>query len=380
MQAFPVKIPVAIHPFFLVTAALIGWLNAMNVVGMLIWMVVIFVSILFHEYGHALTARAFGQKAEIHLIALGGLTKRSGKKLPLWKEFLIVLDGPLAGFLLCGICYQLSLWLKLESSLLKQTLQIAIFINLFWTLVNLLPIHPLDGGQLLAIVLEGFFGIRGYKTALFISFMIGVVISIAFFSYHMILAGALFTMLSFESFRNWQESRLMTREDHDPTLQKMFEQAEFELAAKHMDKAVEKLNHIRQSAQNGVLYNKATQLLAKIMAYLERPKEAYELLLPQKKDLSPDLLVLLHQLAFNYQDWNTVTELGNRCFQEKQTENVALMNATAQAAQGNVKAVIGWLSWAKQAGSTHLKETIMRPEFDSIRNDLEFQHLIGRWT
>lgn len=368
------RISIVIHPFFLLTAGLIGWLNTMNIVGTIVWMVVIFISILVHEYGHALTAIAFGQGAEINLVALGGLTKRNGGKLALWKEFLIVLDGPLAGFLLCGIAYLLSTWVKSDSVLLKQSLQVAIFINFFWTIVNLLPIHPLDGGQLLAIVLEGVFGVRGYKAALFISFLLGLAISIAFFAYHMVLAGALFTMLTFESFRNWQDSLAMTRQDQNLELQKMMDQAEHDIVEKHFDEATKKLQHIRQETQQGILYNRATQMLAKLMLYQEHPKESYDLIMSQnKEDLSPDLIVILHKLAFNFHDWNTVTEIGNRCFQEKQTEEVALANAIAHAAKGNTKNAIGWLSWAKQADSPNLKQTILRPEFDGIRSSCEMQ-------
>lgn len=371
------KISIVIHPLFLLTAGLIGWLNTMNVVGTLIWMVVIFISILVHEYGHALTAIAFGQKAEINLVALGGLTKRDGKKLSLWKEFLIVLDGPLAGFLLCLVAYLASSWLKPESVLLKQTLQIAIFINFFWTIVNLLPIHPLDGGQLLAIILEGIFGIRGYKAALFISFLLGLAISIAFFAYHMVLAGALFTMLTFESFRSWQDSLVMTRQDQDPELLKLMSQIEKEVLENRFTEADEHLQHIRQQTQSGMLYNRATQMLAKLRLYQELPKDAYDLLMTQKKDdLPPELIVLLHKLAFNFHDWNTVVEIGNRCFQEKQTEEVALANAVANAAKNNIRTVIGWLSWAKQAGSTNVQKTILRPEFDGIRNSREMQAFI----
>ena len=40
----------------------------------MIWVFVIFISILVHEFGHALTACYFGQKPRIELVAFGGLT------------------------------------------------------------------------------------------------------------------------------------------------------------------------------------------------------------------------------------------------------------------------------------------------------------------
>ena len=92
-------------------AALIGWLNTQTIQGALEWTVMIFVSVLFHEFGHALTAVSFGQIARIDLLGFGGLTQRHGPKLNLWKEFLIVLNGPCAGLLLFIIAFRFKIGL-----------------------------------------------------------------------------------------------------------------------------------------------------------------------------------------------------------------------------------------------------------------------------
>ena len=42
---------------------MIGWLNSALILGTAIWAVVILVSVLIHEYGHALTAFVFGQES-----------------------------------------------------------------------------------------------------------------------------------------------------------------------------------------------------------------------------------------------------------------------------------------------------------------------------
>ncbi len=101
MISIPVRIPINIHAFFWVLILMIGWLNSGSIPGTAIWAAVILVSVLIHEYGHAITAVAFGQIAEINLVGLGGITRRSGGgDLPRWRDFLIVLNGPLAGFAL----------------------------------------------------------------------------------------------------------------------------------------------------------------------------------------------------------------------------------------------------------------------------------------
>ena len=78
-------IPVRVSPLFFLTAALIGFLWSNTLMGTLIWMMIIFVSVLVHEYGHALTAKAFGQSPRIELVAFGGLTIPQGKRLSLRK-------------------------------------------------------------------------------------------------------------------------------------------------------------------------------------------------------------------------------------------------------------------------------------------------------
>ncbi|MCE2982169.1 MAG: M50 family metallopeptidase, partial [Parachlamydia sp.] len=97
MIYIPGKIPIRIFPFFWLLIVMIGWLNTQSIPETAIWAAVIFISVLIHEFGHALTAVAFGQEAEISLVGLGGLTKREGPTLAKWKDFIIVLNGPLAG-------------------------------------------------------------------------------------------------------------------------------------------------------------------------------------------------------------------------------------------------------------------------------------------
>src|SRR5690606_38971533 len=97
----------------------------------------------------------------------GGVTQYDGPKLKKWQQFLIVFNGPFFGFLLFAaatFCLQFA-WS--ETPLLKVGLHLMQIANLFWTVVNLLPILPMDGGHLLRIVLEKFFGMKGLRIALF---------------------------------------------------------------------------------------------------------------------------------------------------------------------------------------------------------------------
>src|SRR5271170_1519032 len=189
------RIPITIFPTFWLFAALIGYLNSQSFIGTLIWVGIIFISVLFHEFGHALTALLFGQHPRIELVALGGLTYHNGQKLPFWKQFFIVFNGPLFGFLLVIFATILLHIPVFAKGMTGSILALARMVNLFWTVVNLLPIMPLDGGQLLRIIMEAIFGLKGFKYAIIISMSLALATSIFFFITQGFLIGALFFLL-----------------------------------------------------------------------------------------------------------------------------------------------------------------------------------------
>ena len=122
---------------------------------LLIWIPCVFVSILVHEFGHAMSSKLFGDDPYVILHGMGGLCFRQNRGRP-WQEMIIILAGPGAGFLLAGLIYGGDLLLgqpdlgKLGGTAYGD----LIFINLAWGIVNLVPIWPLDGGQFLNVVLS----------------------------------------------------------------------------------------------------------------------------------------------------------------------------------------------------------------------------------
>src|SRR5436190_1756620 len=99
------NIPIYIHPSFWFLALLIGYLNSLTLIQFGLWILVVLVSVLVHEFGHALTARIWYSKVHIELGPLGGVTMRQGPPVGKFREFLIVLMGPMFGFFLCAASY-----------------------------------------------------------------------------------------------------------------------------------------------------------------------------------------------------------------------------------------------------------------------------------
>lgn len=373
MISIPGRIPIHIFPFFWFLILMIGWLNSSSILGTIIWSVVILFSVIIHEYGHALTALVFGQRAEINLVGLGGLTKRQGPKLAHWKEFIIVLNGPLAGFMIFILAYYLLDFLGEKNSMMIYALEVAINVNLFWTLLNLLPVLPLDGGHLLRILLEGTFGIRGLKLAFLISIVLASLIGIYFFLIQQVLMGALFLMLAFESYRAWADIRGMAPQDTDQQLQNLIQEGVEELQHGHLQEAFAKFSSVRHQAPKGMLYVTATQYAARILTEQGNLKLAYDWLYPLKNRLSIDYLRLLQQLAYRIQEWDAAVQIGQQTYQQEPSIETALINAFSYAIMGKAPPAIGWLRCAVQLGLPNVQKVIEKREFDAIRDSDAFQ-------
>src|SRR5262245_7150887 len=146
-------ISVTLEPSFLLVTAAIGLVSG-TAEGFFAWVVAVSVSILVHELGHAVTFVAMGSAADIRLYALGGLT--SGRVVgPRWRRVAVFLAGPVAGIVLLGV----PAWLIKDAvtpppGFTELLLAYTVWASLGWSLVNLLPLQHLDGGQIARSLLE----------------------------------------------------------------------------------------------------------------------------------------------------------------------------------------------------------------------------------
>ncbi|MBU6447063.1 MAG: site-2 protease family protein, partial [Verrucomicrobia bacterium] len=359
---------------FWLFACIIGWIIGQSLLGMLVWVGIIFVSVLFHEFGHALTAVIFKQKTRIQLVALGGLTTFEGPKLKFWQQFIITFNGPLFGFFLFLIATALLqfTWPVMMTKILKM----AQYANLFWTIVNLLPVLPLDGGQLLRIILEASFGIQGFKASLLIGAILSALFALYFFLIRAYLAGAFFFLFAFQSFESWRRSRFANASDRDEENRQMMMRAEEALNAGNTTEAKRLLDEVRQKANGGMLAHAAQQYLAYLDYKEGHKKEAYELLLPIKEHLADDALCMLHELAAMEKNDSLVIELSAKCYQIDPSQKRAIDNARAFAREGKAKHAGGWLQTAWHYGSFALSQLLQEEAFKKVSNDPEFQRFL----
>lgn len=148
--------PVTVRGSFLLIAALIGLVGVGDVAQTVAWIAVVFFSILIHELGHAFTARGFGSEVAIELNGLGGLTRWSvphGEITP-GPRALIAAAGSATGLAFGGVVWLVASQFGPYPRLAGFFLESLIYVNVFWGLLNWLPIRPLDGGHLLESLLE----------------------------------------------------------------------------------------------------------------------------------------------------------------------------------------------------------------------------------
>src|SRR5215470_12143004 len=99
-------IPVKVQPFFLLVAGFLGYSRNLPFEFLVEWIIVVFISILAHEFGHALTIRAFGMSPQIMIYGFGGVTSWTDEKgVSHAKRIAISLAGPFAGFLFYGLVF-----------------------------------------------------------------------------------------------------------------------------------------------------------------------------------------------------------------------------------------------------------------------------------
>jgi len=152
-------IPVRVTSSFWIIAILFGMSGAggsatagRGLAYAAIWTAIVFVSITLHELGHALTARAFGAKPTITLHIMGGLTQFEGAKMSRAASWLVSFAGPAVGLVL-GLLLQLATHSRQLGPDIRQIVLSILWVNIGWSLINLLPVVPFDGGHMMAALL-----------------------------------------------------------------------------------------------------------------------------------------------------------------------------------------------------------------------------------
>jgi stage IV sporulation protein FB len=173
-------IDVRVHPMFWLISLIMGWSAVQDGFAYLfVWVACVFISILIHELGHVFAGRLFGSHGHIVLYSFGGLAIGSSALRNRWQRIAVYFAGPLAGFILFGLVAWWQSYLNPHAlaPLLSSALYDLWVINLFWGIINLLPVWPLDGGQASRDLMEWLHPANGIRISLGISIVVAGLIA-----------------------------------------------------------------------------------------------------------------------------------------------------------------------------------------------------------
>lgn len=180
--------PVFLEPLFLLLIAFFvfsGVQTSEQLMTNMLWAPVLFISILWHEFGHALAIdkQGFGKSVMV-LQGLGGVTinKTRGHARP-GQSVIISLAGPAFSFSLVALFG--GLYFVAPEGLLKVFAMYMAGANAVWTVFNLLPIFPMDGGNVVLHTIRKFTGDmeRSYRYTAIISLAVLGVVSLLIFKF-----------------------------------------------------------------------------------------------------------------------------------------------------------------------------------------------------
>ncbi|PXA05520.1 hypothetical protein DDZ13_01215 [Coraliomargarita sinensis] len=203
-------IPVCVQPWFWLTMVFIGGglhaSNSLEIMLVAVFAFAGFLSIMIHELGHALMIRKYGLPTSITLQAFGGFASYPSGQLDRKQSFLVTAAGPglqfAFGILLIGLAGLIQIP---EGSLFRPFLRDLILVSIFWSILNCLPVYPMDGGQMLAAIL----GPRKQRYVHLISAIVAVAIGVAGYFYLGTILLPIFMALF--AWHNWQSFQATPR-------------------------------------------------------------------------------------------------------------------------------------------------------------------------
>ncbi|MAT42516.1 MAG: site-2 protease family protein [Anaerolineaceae bacterium] len=159
-------IDVKVHSTFFLLIIWIGvsyWITQRNIQAALsgiLFIVLLFLFVVLHEFGHALTARKYGiPTKDITLLPIGGVARLERMPEKPKEELIVAIAGPLVNLFFAVVLFTVIFLttgfsqipqLNITSGTLIERLAI---VNLSLFLFNLIPAFPMDGGRIVRALL-----------------------------------------------------------------------------------------------------------------------------------------------------------------------------------------------------------------------------------
>jgi Zn-dependent protease len=436
-------IPVKIDPSFLFICALLAYSRLSAPAFLIEWLIVIFVSILVHELGHALVVRSFDLSPQILLYSMGGLTSWTDEKgISHAKRIAISLAGPFAGFLFGGVVYLSGIAVPglFADDFWFFTYRDLLYVNWGWGIFNLLPILPLDGGNVAysieQMVTKKSSGVITRALSLLVAAGVGLW-ALSIEGWWIVILMALFAM------NNGRALFQLFRTDQDESVRPLLDQARdavknddgataVQLAKKAMKSAhseeVEEEAHrifliglilggdIEQAKKEAdrlqavyghtaflralagferdqlpraipvIEYSYPTSpspelnyTFADMLIAAGRLREASELIARQQNPrYAAASYVALQAAAFNSGEFDLSSEAGRQALERKKDQAIAYNIACAEARAGRADEALAWIERAVEIGYRDVEAMVSDSDLETLRSRPEFEAICER--
>ncbi|MDF1811682.1 MAG: hypothetical protein P1V20_05695 [Verrucomicrobiales bacterium] len=176
--------PIQIHKFFWLLCLTIGFSRFISgdteLIMIPVLVVIVFITMLWHELGHAFARRKYGVDSKIvlgDLSTIGGavsgfcageanFTKRQVVK--------VAMTGPLYNLIIVALVFPLKYTPLLEYPHAEPMWELVWLSNLAWAIFNIAPVLPLDGGQIYRVARIG----RGPLIVPLVGLLLSILIAI----------------------------------------------------------------------------------------------------------------------------------------------------------------------------------------------------------
>jgi Zn-dependent protease len=296
------RIPVRVQLWFLVLAVVIGTSSGFrDVSSVFVFCGIVFFSVLAHELGHAFMGRAFGLAPAITLHGMGGVTTwTQGRDIGPGRSLLISLAGPAVGLLNGTLLLAAVLAIRaFAPSYNPPATAVHLFwaafsVNIIWSLFNLAPVVPLDGGN----AFRSFWALTKIGDADIVARVVSIPVAVVIGAYLGIqgwIFGPILMLLYIGQNITGIRVRLLVR--HDENIQKhLVESYGSWLAAKDGESMIREGTKARAAAKTPHLVAYATEVVAMGQCLTGDARSALATLGAMPRGFAPSLDIALHVL------------------------------------------------------------------------------------
>jgi hypothetical protein len=360
---------------FVVLALLYALAIEAGVLLSLVFLAALFLTFLFHEFGHIVVARFLGRPTETTIGGAGGHTIVFGPMLKTWQRLLVLLAGILASYLVTEISDAILQKRWWANAVIRETLFSVYSFSTVWFVCNLIPLYPFDGGEITVVVGGALFGRIGRILAALLNIAVGLGLA-AYSLWAGVFPGVIIALYSLiETFSLVRSPQGLHGGVLSDDAQKLHELQQRWLRGEQ-EQVIEELRLLGEKSRESDVRRSALDSVSEYMLELDRFREAYDLLSNAKDTLQIASLEHLALAGYKTSHWAEALEAGREAFRQCPSLSTASLCAALSARLSLDEESVNWLRAAQSMGFRNVVEFVSSSDFDSIRSSTVLQQFL----